>query len=213
MTWTIRESTTVLEHSRFQKSVCEFCREHEEYRMQNKKGDQEVGMAGGQKPQVSLHSQTQYFGVLLNLFKKPPNLALEGAGSAASNLVCLLLPKQTVQPARSKRTNETNVIQKAGAVLVVKLELFKPPTRFLTNAKRAISMMNAMKVRVAARNDTREARRVTVMWVEKERRRAMNDTTAAVENNVLGAPHKTRRYDPPMTYRLGEPPSLESSQA
>jgi len=174
-------------------------------------GDQEVGMAGDRKPQVSLHNQSQYFGVLLNLFQKFLNLELWGPGSAASNLVCLLLPKQTVQPARTKRTNETNVIQKAGAVLVEKLELFKSPTRFLTYAKRAISITNAMKVRVAARNDTREARRVTVMCVEKERRRAKNDTMAAVGSNVLEAPHKTRRYDLLMTYRLGEPPSLESN--
>ena len=104
--------------------------------------------------------------------------------SAAPNLVCLLLPKQTVQPARSKRINEVNVIQKAGAVLVTKVELFKVPTLCLTNAKRAISTANAIRVRRAARNDTREARRVTVMWVEKDRRRAMNDTTAAVGRNV-----------------------------
>jgi len=75
--------------------------------------------------------------------------------------------------------NEANVIQNAGAVLVVKSELFRLPTSCLTNANRAISIANAMKVMRAARNETRDAMRVTVMWVEKERRRAMNDTTVA----------------------------------
>lgn len=84
-----------------------------------------------------------------------------------------------MQPARSKRINEAKVIQKAGAVLVVKVELLKVPTRCLTNAKRAMSTANAIRVMVAARKDAREARRVAVMWVENERRRAMNDTAAA----------------------------------
>ena len=133
----------------------------------------------------------QYLGVLLNLRKKPPNLDLEGPesdGLAVCNLVCLLLPKQTVQPARSKRMRETNVIQNAGAVLVVKSELFRVPTSCLTNANSAISIANAMKVRRAARNETRDARRVTVMWVEKERRRAMNDTTVANGGECVRVP-------------------------
>jgi len=75
--------------------------------------------------------------------------------------------------------NETNVNQNAGAVLVVKSELFRVPTSCLTNANRAISIANAMRVRTAARNEVRDARRVTVMWVEKEKRRAINDTVAA----------------------------------
>jgi hypothetical protein len=75
--------------------------------------------------------------------------------------------------------NETKVIQKAGAVLVIKFELRNFPTSCLTNAKRAMSIANAMRVRRAARKEAREARRVTVMWEEKERRRAMNETTAA----------------------------------
>jgi len=75
--------------------------------------------------------------------------------------------------------NEANVIQNAGAVLVVKSELLRVPTSCLTNANRAISMANAMRVRRAAKNEVREARRVTVMWVENERRRAMNETAAA----------------------------------
>jgi len=75
--------------------------------------------------------------------------------------------------------NEAKVIQKAGAVLVIKFELLNFATSCLTNAKRAMSMANAMSVMRAARNDTREARRVTVTWVEKERSRATNETTAA----------------------------------
>jgi len=75
--------------------------------------------------------------------------------------------------------NEANVIQNAGAVLVEKLELFRVPTSCLTNANRAISVANAMRVRVAARNEVRDERRVTVIWVEKERSRATNDTIAA----------------------------------
>ena len=121
----------------------------------------------------------QYFGLLLNLLQNPPTLALYGPGSALSNLVCLLLPKQTVQPARSKRINAANVIQNPGAVLVTKVELPKVPTFCLTKAKSAMSIANAMRVRTAARKDTREARRVTVIWVEKERRRATNDAMAA----------------------------------
>ena len=132
---------------------------------------------------------TQYFGVLLNLFKKPPNLEVDGPVSAAPNLLCLLLPKQTVQPANRRRRNEVKVNQNAGAVLVVKFELFKLPTSCLTKAKRAISTANAIRVRVAARNETRDARRVTVMWVEKERRRAMKDTAAAREGTCVRGPH------------------------
>jgi len=75
--------------------------------------------------------------------------------------------------------NETKVIQNAGAVLVVKVALRNFPTSRLTNAKSAISIANAMRVMSAARNDARDARRVTVRCVEKERRRAVNDTTAA----------------------------------
>jgi len=75
--------------------------------------------------------------------------------------------------------SEANVIQNAGAVLVVKFELFRFPTSFLTNAKRAISIANAIKVMRAAMNEVRDERRVTVIWVEKERSRAMYDTTAA----------------------------------
>ena len=132
---------------------------------------------------------TQYFGVLLNLFKKPPNLEVDGPVSAPANLVCLLLPKQTVQPANRRRRNEVKVNQNAGAVLVVKFELFTLPTSCLTNAKRAISTANAIRVRVAARNEVRDARRVTVMWVEKERRRAMKDTAAAKEGTCVRGPH------------------------
>lgn len=84
---------------------------------------------------------------------------------------------------------EANVIQNAGAVLVVKSELFRFPTSCLTNANRAISIANAMKVRRAARNETRDARRVTVIWVEKERRRAMNDTAAANGEERVRVPH------------------------
>lgn len=76
--------------------------------------------------------------------------------------------------------NETKVIQKAGAVLVINLELGNFPTSCLTNAKRAMSIANAIRVMRAARKAAREARRVTVMWVENESRRAMNETTAAV---------------------------------
>lgn len=148
-----------------------------------------TGRAGrrGQQPS-HLTQPAQYFGVLLNLFQKPPNLELYGSGSAASILVCLLLPKQTVQPARTNRMNEAKVIQKAGAVLVVKFELAKFPTSCLTNAKSAMSMANAMRVRVAARNETRDAKRVTLMWVEKERRRAMNDTMAADGRECVRGP-------------------------
>jgi len=39
--------------------------------------------------------------------------------------------------------------------------------------------MNAMNVRVAARKDTRDDIRVTVMWVEKLSRNAKKDTAAA----------------------------------
>lgn len=106
---------------------------------------------------------------------------------ALPNLLCLLLPKQTVQPARSKRRNEAKVNQNAGAVLVLKFELFRVPSSCLTNANRAISIANAMRVSNAARNETRDASRVTVMWVENERRRAMNDTAAAKgEERVRG---------------------------
>lgn len=89
-----------------------------------------------------------------------------------------------MQPARSKRINEANVNQNAGAVLVVKVELSKLPTCCLTRAKSAMSIANAIRVRAAARKDVREARRVTVMWVERERRRATNDTAAAKGRNV-----------------------------
>lgn len=107
--------------------------------------------------------------------------------------------------------NEANVIQNAGAVLVVKLELFRVPTSCLTNANRAISTANAMRVVVAARNEIRDARRVTVMWVEKERRRATNDTIAARGGgNVLEA--CTGPMDELLiTYRLGELPGPESN--
>jgi len=80
--------------------------------------------------------------------------------------------------------SEANVSQNAGAVLVVKFELFRFPTSCLTNANRAISMANAMKVRKAARNEVRDASRVTVMWLEKERRRARNDTAAAEGGHI-----------------------------
>jgi len=40
--------------------------------------------------------------------------------------------------------------------------------------------MNAMKVSRAARKDTREDIRVTVIWVEKLSRNAKRDTTAAI---------------------------------
>ena len=85
--------------------------------------------------------------------------------------------------------SEANVIQNAGAVLVLKFELFRPPTSCFTNANRAISIANAMKVRRAARNATRDEMRVTVMWVEKERRRARNDTAAAEGAERVRAPH------------------------
>jgi len=106
---------------------------------------------------------TQNLGVLLNLFRKPPNLELYGPDSVVSILVCLLLPKQTVQPARSKRMNETKVNQNAGPVLVTKRELSTVPTWCLTNAKRAMSTANAMRVMVAARNEARDAMSVKVI--------------------------------------------------
>ena len=95
--------------------------------------------------------------------------------------------------------NATNVIQNPGAVLVEK-RLSKVPTLCLTDAKRAMSIANAMRVRTAARKDTREARRVTVMWVESERRRATNDTMAAkVREHVRGLHQnpRLRTYDVP----------------
>jgi hypothetical protein len=83
--------------------------------------------------------------------------------------------------------NAAKVIQKAGAVLVMNLEPLNFPTSCFTNAKRAISMANAMRVMRAARKDTSDAMRVTVMWVEKERRRAINETTAAVRTTASEA--------------------------
>lgn len=68
--------------------------------------------------------------------------------------------------------------------MVLKLELGSFPTSCLTNANKAMSIANAMRVMRAARNEARDARRVTVTWVENERSRAMNDTTAAGATNV-----------------------------
>jgi len=112
---------------------------------------------GSSAPVTAQGRSAQYLGVLLNLLQK---LLPEYGVSAASNLVCFLLPKQTVEPAMSKRINEAKVIQNAGAVLVVKSELLKFPTSRLTNANKAISMANAMRVMPAARKEARDARSV-----------------------------------------------------
>lgn len=103
---------------------------------------------------------------------------------------------------------EAKVIQNAGAVLVTKLELPNFPTSCLTNANKAISMANAISVMRAARNDVRDASRVTVIWVENERSRARNDTPAAKNTNVSKTPCA---YEPPMTYQLDERPIRESN--
>jgi hypothetical protein len=87
-------------------------------------------------------------------------------------------PRQTVQPARIRRMNDTKVSQKPGAVLVV-APIPRPLTACLTSANNAISMAKAIKVMRAAVKDRRDAIRVTVMCVEKDRRNAMNVTAAA----------------------------------
>ncbi len=46
-----------------------------------------------------------------------------------------------------------------------------------------MSIAKAIKVKVAARKDTREDIKVTVTWVERERRSAINVTAVAVYEN------------------------------
>ena len=87
-------------------------------------------------------------------------------------------PKQTVHPPSKRRIKDTNVNQNAGAVSV-----FKPvPISFtacLTSASSVMSMAKAISVINAARKDTKDAARVTVMCVEKDMRKAMNVTPVA----------------------------------
>lgn len=49
----------------------------------------------------------------------------------------------------------------------------------LTRASNAISTAKAMRVMRAAKNEMRDARRVTVKWVDRERRNATKETPAA----------------------------------
>jgi len=58
VTWTIRESTTVLKHSRFQGSVGKFCREYEAYRMRNKKGIKKREWRGSETPGIVTQSNS-----------------------------------------------------------------------------------------------------------------------------------------------------------
>jgi len=70
-------------------------------------------------------------------------------------------PKQTVHPAKRRRTKATSVIQNAGAVLVLAV-IPRPFISCRTRAKRAISIAKATSVTSAARNDTNEATSMTV---------------------------------------------------
>jgi len=97
----------------------------------------------------------------------------------APDIRSFLLPKQTVHPARNKRIIDTNVSQNPGPVIVLSLTPSSWLIWCLTHAKSAISMTNARRVKSAARNETMDAKSVTVTWVEKESRSAMKVTPVA----------------------------------
>lgn len=63
-------------------------------------------------------------------------------------------------------------------------------TRSLIQTYNAISIANAIIVKVAARNDNNDEIRVTVMCVEKLKRRAMNDTAAATGRTARPRVHE-----------------------
>jgi len=76
------------------------------------------------------------------------------------------------------RKNATNVIQKPGAVFV----RWRPGSlsvSCLRKTNNAISMAKAISVSRAARNDVKEDRSVTVIWVEKASTKAKKVTAVA----------------------------------
>lgn len=107
-------------------------------------------------------------------------LALDMGGyEEAPDMRSLRRPKQTVQPAKSRRMSEAKVSQKPGAVFVsasISLTFF---ASWWTNAYNAISAQKAINVRRAAKKDKSDEMRVTVTWVEKEKRKATNVTAVA----------------------------------
>lgn len=88
-------------------------------------------------------------------------------------------PKHTVQPPTRRSMRETKVNQKPGPVLVVT----SAPSLFnscRTSPKSAISMANAIRVKIAAKNATRDERRVIDGRVENtEKMNAKNVTMVA----------------------------------
>lgn len=97
---------------------------------------------------------------------------------AEESLLSLRRPQQTMQPARGRRIRETKVNQKPGPVLVVTPDPSLSISCF-TSAKSAISIANAIRVNNVAKNESKDARSVTVMWVENAQRNAANVTPVA----------------------------------
>jgi len=73
---------------------------------------------------------------------------------------------------------ETKVNQKPGPGLVV-TPVPILSTLCLTSPKSAISMANAIRVNVAAKNASKDAIRVMTKWVESPKRNAKNMTMVA----------------------------------
>ena len=103
-------------------------------------------------------------------------------GAFASPIRDLRRPKQTVHPARRRRTKATSVIQNAKGVIIssrgqIRKELLsdkpgaalvlvstpKPFISWRTRAKRAISIAKATSVTSAARKDSKDATSVRII--------------------------------------------------
>lgn len=127
-----------------------------------------------------------------------------GAAVLASAKRVLRRPKQTVHPAKRRRTKATSVIQNAkrivtpltyrirkesmsdkpGAVLV----LVSTPRPFIscrTRAKRTISIAKATNVTSAARKETSDAIRVRIILVDNAKTRATRVIAAAIQMTLV----------------------------
>jgi len=91
----------------------------------------------------------------------------------------LRLPKHTVSPPKKSRMRDAKVSQKPGPVRVWEPAPGSLRTSWPRRAKSAISIRNAIKVRVAARKASKEEISVRVIWVETENRRARRVTAVA----------------------------------
>jgi len=123
---------------------------------------------------------------------------VEGVVFTLLRLSSVLLPQQTVQPARSSKINATNVNQNAGAVST--LEFGTPSKMCLSLASTAISTAKAMSVMSAERKLSSDEMSVTVRCSLKLRRNATKMIAVAI-----GVMIKPLVYDAPRDSVVGEP--------